>query len=89
MEIYYFYVLQSETTGRYYVGHTKDLEERLQRHHKGRSQFTKVRGPFKIVYVEEYRSRSKASKREAEIKARKSRPYIQQLISNGPSKEFT
>ncbi len=83
MEIYYLYVLQNQSTGRYYVGHTKDLEERLQRHHDGRSQFTKSRGPFKIVYVEEYRSRSEAARRESEIKGKKSRPYIQQLTSKG------
>ena len=88
MEVYYFYVLQSESSGRYYVGHTQNLEERLKRHHRGRSQFTKSRGPFKIVYIEKYGSRSEAAKREAEIKAKKSRPYIQQLISEGPTDIF-
>ncbi len=86
MQVYYLYVLQSESTGSYYVGYTKDLEERLERHQQGRSPFTKLRGPYKIVYVEEYGSRSEAAKREKEIKAKKSGPYIQQLISKGLSR---
>lgn len=81
--VYYLYVLLSESTGRYYVGHTKNLEGRLKRHDEGRSPFTKSRGPFKIVYIEEYGSRSEAARREAEIKAKKSRSYIEQLISRG------
>ncbi len=85
MEVYYLYVLQSELTGRYYVGHTKDLKERVKRHDYGRSQFTRSRGPYKVVYVEKYASRSEAAKREAEIKAKKSRPYIEQLIARNPT----
>ncbi len=81
LAVYYLYVLQSESTGRYYVGHTKDLEARVRRHDYGRAQFTKSRGPYKVVYVKKYASRSEAAKREAQIKAKKSRPYIEQLIS--------
>lgn len=81
MGVYYVYVLQSESTGQCYVGHTQNLQKRLARHHEGRSRFTKSRGPFKIVYVEEYDSRSEAAKREAEIKRKKSRQYIRELIS--------
>ena len=79
--VYYLYVLRSKSTGRYYIGHTKNLEGRLKRHDEGRSLFTKSRGPFKIVYIEEYGSRSGAARREATIKARKSRQYIEDLIS--------
>ena len=86
MEAYYLYVLQSESNGRYYVGHTRDLEERLRRHRHGRSQSTKLRGPFKIVYVEKYGSRSGAAKREVAIKAKKSRLYIERLISGGSAR---
>jgi putative endonuclease len=85
MDVYYLYVLQSESTGRFYVGHTRDLAERLQRHDHGRSLFTKSKGPFRLVYLEKYGSRSEAAKREAEIKAKKSRPYIEQLIARDPT----
>ncbi|NOX37622.1 MAG: GIY-YIG nuclease family protein [Calditrichaeota bacterium] len=36
-ERYYTYILESETTGRLYVGHTSDLEARLLRHNEGQT----------------------------------------------------
>ncbi len=52
-----------------YTGITKNLEERLEKHRKGEgSKYVRSRLPLKLVYTEEYKNRSKASKREAEIK---------------------
>ena len=53
-----------------YTGITKDLERRLAEHENGTgAKYTKGRGPFKVLYVEEQPSRSHALKRELEIKA--------------------
>ncbi len=35
------YILQSEKTGKFYIGSTGNLEDRLIRHYKGRSIATK------------------------------------------------
>ncbi len=52
-----------------YTGITKDLENRLEKHREGEgSKYVRSRLPLKLVYTEEYKNRSKASKREAEIK---------------------
>lgn len=75
------YILQSEKDGRYYIGSTDDLGKRLARHNSGYSRYTKNRGPFKLVYKEEFASRSNAKKREYYIKSLKSRPAIEKLIS--------
>jgi predicted GIY-YIG superfamily endonuclease len=32
---FHVYILQSEKTGRFYVGHTQDVQERLARHNCG------------------------------------------------------
>jgi putative endonuclease len=77
---YFVYVLQSERDGSYYVGHTADLEERIQRHNEGRSLYTKGRGPWKLLYQEEFGLRSDTSKRKREIKGKKDRAYIEQLV---------
>jgi putative endonuclease len=53
-----------------YTGITKDLERRLAEHENGTgAKYTKGRGPFKVLYVEEQPSRGHALKRELEIKA--------------------
>ena len=77
---YYTYILQSEKTGKYYIGSTGNLEDRLQRHNQGRSGYTKSGIPWKLVYKEEYSTRSDAAKREQAIKQRKDRQYVADLV---------
>ena len=78
---YWVYILQSESTGRYYIGHTNDLEDRLCRHSEGRPESTRGRGPWRLVYREEFPTRQAAVIRERAIKNRKSREYIESLCS--------
>ncbi len=81
---YFMYILQSENDGSYYVGHTSDLEGRLKRHNEGRSSYTRTKVPWKLVYHETFDSRGLAMKREMEIKSRKDREYIDQLVRTSP-----
>ena len=77
---YFVYILQSERDGTYYVGQTTNVDERVRRHNQGRSSYTRGRGPWVLVYQEEVSSRSEAARREREIKKRKERDYIEQLV---------
>ena len=77
---YYVYIIQSLMDGSYYVGSTQDLSERLERHNQGRSQYTKSKRPWQLLYSEEHPDRSTAIKRENEIKSRKRKKYIETLI---------
>ena len=53
-----------------YTGITTDVERRFKEHKNGEgSRYTRARGAVKILHTEEFRTRSKASKREAEIKS--------------------
>ena len=77
------YILQSEKDGRYYIGSTNNIENRIKRHNKGYSLYTKNRGPFKLVYQESYHTLSEAKKREYYLQSLKSRKAIEKLIKNG------
>jgi putative endonuclease len=66
---YYVYILLCED-GSYYTGYTKDVRRRVERHRKGRgARYTRMHQPEKVVYVEEFKSRSEAMKREQKIKS--------------------
>ena len=80
---YYVYILKSEKTNRYYVGQTNDVEKCLERHNNGLVKSTKPYLPWKVCYFEVFSSRSEAILREREIKAKKSKKYLEYLISNG------
>jgi putative endonuclease len=77
---YFLYIIQSDEDGTYYVGSTQDIEARLARHNQGRSNYTRNRGPWEVVYLEEYSRRADAVKREKAIKNRKRRDYIESLV---------
>jgi len=78
---YYVYILRCKD-GSYYTGHAKDLEKRFEMHKKGRgARYTRMHEPEKLVYMEEFESRSEAMKRERRIKTL-SHNKKQQLINN-------
>ncbi len=79
--MFYTYIIYSESSDKYYISHTHDLELRLQRHNERWTRSTKAGIPWKLIYSEEYRTKSEAMKRECEIKRMKSRKYIEDLIS--------
>lgn len=65
---FYVYILLC-CDGSFYTGYTKDLDERIKQHETGKgAKYTKSHRPQKIAYVEILDSRSKAMKREREIK---------------------
>ncbi len=76
----FVYILQSETTGRYYVGSTNDLARRQEEHGRGHSLSTRGRGPWTLVYQEQFDSLLTARRRELEIKRWKSSKMILALI---------
>ena len=77
---YFVYIIESLKDGSFYVGSTQDLSKRMERHNRGRSKYTKSRKPWELVYTEEYPDRSSAVLREKEIKARKSKEFIERLV---------
>jgi len=50
----FVYVLQSRASGRFYIGSTSDLSRRLAEHARRHSPYTRDRGPWELVYQEEY-----------------------------------
>ena len=77
---HYVYILQSLKDGRYYIGETSNVEERLKFHNSGRQRSTKNRIPFRIVLTEEYPDREEALKREKQIKSWKGGQAFKALI---------
>ena len=78
---YYVYILRCKD-GSYYTGHAKDVEKRFEMHRKGKgARYTQIHEPEKLVYLEQFESRSEAMRRERRIK-RLSHNKKQQLINN-------
>ena len=71
---FWVYILRSLSTGRFYCGHTGDLERRINQHNDPEyelSRTTKVyKGPWEIIWNRECSGRGEAMKLEKSIKKR-------------------
>ena len=66
--MYFLYLLQCRDKS-IYTGITTDVARRLAEHKAGTGgNYTRSHGADRILYTEEFKNRSMASKREAEIK---------------------
>jgi predicted GIY-YIG superfamily endonuclease len=68
--VFRVYILENRA-GRFYIGHTDDLDRRVRQHNDpvpGLGKFTHKSGPWELVWSEEHSSRSAAMLREREIK---------------------
>jgi putative endonuclease len=74
--MFYAYILQSDFNGRFYIGSTKDIANRIDQHNSGRTPSTKPFRPWRLVHSEEFETLVDARKRETEIKSWKSHDYI-------------
>ena len=73
---YLVYILFSEFSGRYYLGHTQDIETRLFQHNNGQGNFTSKYAPWNMVWSKPMSSRSEAMKLESKIKKRGARRFL-------------
>ncbi len=66
--MYTLYIIKC-ADGSLYTGIATNLERRLEIHRQGTgSKYVRARLPFSLVYTEKCKNRSKATKREMEIK---------------------
>ena len=79
---YLVYILYSSKLDKYYIGYTSNaVEERIRRHNSNHKGFTGGIGDWMLKYSEVYSTKQEALSREKEIKSKKSRKYIEQLIA--------
>ena len=76
------YILRSESSGRFDIGCTEDPRTRLTEHNRGQTKSTRGRGPWLLVYQEQFRTLSEALARERQLKSWKSHRSIQELIDS-------
>ena len=78
--MYFVYLIQSDIDNSFYVGYSQDTQKRLLAHNNGESTYTRRKMPWKLVYTEEYISKSEALKREIFLKAQRNTEFYKRLI---------
>ena len=78
---HYTYVLKSSLNNNLYVGHCKDLRQRLKEHNQGLNRSTKPNRPWILVYYEACRNKNDAVRREKQLKTGFGRAYLRKRIN--------
>jgi putative endonuclease len=72
----FVYILQSQISGKFYIGSTIDVDTRVDRHNAGHHKSTKAYRPWILVYVEKFDTLVGARRRERQIKSWKNPAYM-------------
>lgn len=78
--MYTVYILKSVNCNRYYVGCTKDLDNRLSLHNAKKVTSTKAYSPWEVIYTEYFELRGEAFTREKQIKSYKGGVAFKKLL---------
>jgi putative endonuclease len=77
--MYYVYIIESVSSGIFYKGSTENYEKRLEEHNAGWNQFTRGKGPWKLIFVQEFDDKRDALIQEKKLK-RCNKEYLRWLI---------
>jgi putative endonuclease len=78
--MYFVYILESKSLGKYYTGQCNDLSDRLGRHNSGQTPSIKHGIPWDLVWSKEVETRSDAMSLEKKIKSRGARRFLEGLL---------
>ncbi|MBZ5695606.1 MAG: GIY-YIG nuclease family protein [Acidobacteriia bacterium] len=79
--MFFVYVLQSDSTGKHYVGSCQDVIQRVGQHNSGLTKSTKNRGPWSLVHQEVFSTRSAAVRRERFFKSGQGREQLKRMLN--------
>ena len=82
--MFYVYILQSEKDSNFYTGMTENLSRRLQEHNAGHTKSTSYHAPYKLVYSEEFETRTEARAREKFLKTGSGREFRDSILKHIP-----
>jgi putative endonuclease len=87
---FWVYILQSESTGRYYCGQTQVLEIRLRQHNDPSSHLSlttkRFQGPWRLGWSREVPNGSESVRLERQIKKRGIGRFLQeQMVAVNPA----
>ena len=82
LTVYYTYVLLSESDNNFYIGFTKNLNCRLEKHNNGLVASKSYRRPLRLIYYEACLNETDAIEREKYFKSGFGRRFLNNCLEN-------
>jgi len=79
--MYYTYIIESLSTGRWYYGHSVNPEKRLHEHNTGQAASTRNKGPWRLIFKREFPAKLAANRFELYLKRMRNKAYIRKEYS--------
>ena len=73
------YAIKSLSRKYIYVGMSKDITNRIERHNKGYERTTRAYRPFKLIFLEEFPARNEARQKEKYLKSGIGKEFLKRL----------
>jgi putative endonuclease len=80
--MYYVYILRSIKDGKLYIGKTRNLRDRFNKHEQGQVTATKNRLPVQLVFYEAFVNKTDAGREELFYKSGFGREALQSKLLN-------
>ncbi len=81
--MFFVYVLYSDGFDKHYVGLSENVDKRLKEHNERQNKSTKPYIPWRVVHLEEYKTRNEARTREKYLKSASGRRWRKKNINLG------
>ena len=82
LQSWYVYILQSCSSGKYYIGSTINVEKRISEHDTGYVISTRNKGPWILVFKQEFDNIKIARQIEIKLKKFKRKDIIMKIIQD-------
>jgi putative endonuclease len=78
--MYSVYIIESDN-GRWYYGSSENVEQRISDHNNNRANYTRFKGPWKLIFRRDFENKTEALKFELLLKRMKNKNYIRSTFS--------
>lgn len=82
MKFFYVYILVSIKDGKFYIGFSENLKQRLAEHTAGKNISTKNRRPLELIFYEAFRTKFDAMRRERYFKSTKGKAVLRLMLKD-------
>ncbi|MBT3835161.1 GIY-YIG nuclease family protein [Candidatus Peribacteria bacterium] len=86
--MFHVYLIESESSGKWYIGYTNDLKRRLREHNNHKNISTANESKWKLIYCETYVDKMDAIGREKFLKSGSGRKFLKNQIRNFLAKKL-
>ena len=78
---YYVYIIESMTTGQWYIGFSENLDQRILDHQTNRSKYTRFKGPWKLIFKMIFENKTEALFFESYLKKSRNKGFIRRKFA--------